>query len=84
VSGKYFIMREKQIHKGDRVKFTLGTRLVQGVVTEDRGPIGVKGRHLYLIEFSADPLSPHQIELPAEDVQLVRRPPAPKRRIIAR
>lgn len=64
-------MSESQIRKGDRVRFWLGTRSVQGEVKEDRGPIGVKGRHLYLVEFRPEPQSesPSQIELPADQLQ---------------
>jgi hypothetical protein len=65
-------MHEAQFHKGDRVKFRLGTRSVQGLVREDRGPIGVKGRRLYLVEFRAEPQSPSRIELPAEQLEAVR------------
>ncbi len=65
-------MPEAQFHKGDRVKFKLGTRSVQGLVKEDRGPIGIKGRHLYLVEFRAEPQSPSQIELPADQMEPVQ------------
>jgi hypothetical protein len=67
-------MPEQRFRKGDRVRFLFGTRSIEGVVKEDRGPIGVKGRHLYLVEFRfeshSDSLS--LIELPAEDLQLVQ------------
>ena len=60
-------MPEVQFRKGDLVRFRLGIRSVQGQVKEDRGPIGVKGRHLYLVEFLSEPqaVSLSQIELPA-------------------
>jgi hypothetical protein len=63
-------MPERQFRKGDLVRFQLGTRSVRGEVREDRGPIGVKGRHLYLVEFRPEPKSPSlsQIELPAEQL----------------
>jgi hypothetical protein len=50
----------------------MGTRLFQGVIKEDRGPIGVMGRHLYLVEFAREPQSaaPSQVELPAEEFQV--------------
>ena len=64
-------MPKNQFHKGDRVKFRLGTRSVQGLVKEDRGPIGIKGRHLYRVEFRAEPQSPAQIELPADQLEAV-------------
>ena len=39
-------------------------------------PIGVKGRHLYLVEFHAEPQSVSQslIELPADQLQSVQDP----------
>ena len=66
-------MPDRQYRKGDFVRFKLGTRSVQGEVKEDRGPIGVKGRQLYLIEFRPEAQSPSlsQIELPAEQLQSV-------------
>ena len=63
-------MPKSVYRKGDLVLFRVGVRTVQGVVKEDVGPIGVKGRHLYLVEFEAEPPAPYQIELPAEELQL--------------
>jgi hypothetical protein len=63
-------MPETLFHEGDRVKFHLGVRWVRGTITEDRGPIGIKGRRLYRVEFRDDQSIAH-IELPAEDLQLV-------------
>jgi hypothetical protein len=71
-------MATARIHKGDRVRFRLGTRSVQGFVKEDRGPIGIKGRRLYLVEFPADPQSPSRIELPADELEIVRSAVAAK------
>ena len=67
-------MPEAQFRKGDLVRFRLGTRSVQGEVKEDRGPIGVKGRHLFLVEFRSEPRSAalSQIELPADQLQSVQ------------
>lgn len=67
-------MPEGHFRKGDLVRFRLGTRLVQGEVKEDRGPIGVKGRHLYLVEFRPESLSLSlsQVELPADQLQAMR------------
>lgn len=64
-------MHEPRFRKGDLVKFRLGTRAVQGEVKEDRGPIGVDGRHLYLVEFRSEPepISLSSIELPASQLQ---------------
>jgi hypothetical protein len=64
-------MAEKQFSKGDVVRFLYGSRALQGTVKEDRGPIGVKGRHLYLIEFTREPQSTSEIELPADQLEPV-------------
>lgn len=62
---------DTRIKAGDRVRFSYGTRMVTGTVKEDRGPIGVKGRHLYLIAFLSEPDvgSSLQIELPADQLE---------------
>jgi hypothetical protein len=67
-------MPETRFRKGDLVTFRVGVRFVQGIVKEDRGPIGVKGRHLYLVEFRHEPLAPNvsRVELPADEMQPVR------------
>ena len=55
------------------MRFQFGIYAVQGVVKEDRGPIGIKGRRLYAVKFPfGDRLDPPSlIELPAVDLQLV-------------
>jgi hypothetical protein len=67
-------MAEAKFRKGDLVRFRLGTRSVQGEVKEDRGPIGIKGRHLYLVEFRSEAQSESvsEVELPAAELQAVR------------
>lgn len=66
-------MPEMKFRKGDRVRFRFGIYVVEGVVKEDRGPIGINGRHLYLVEFRFGPHgeSLSHIELPAERLQLL-------------
>jgi hypothetical protein len=67
-------MSKRQFCRGDLVRFKLGTRSVEGEVKEDRGPIGIKGRRLYLVEFRPESRSPSlsQIELPADQLQSVQ------------
>ena len=67
-------MSEPRFHKGDLVRFRFGTRSVQGSVKEDRGPIGIKGRHLYLVEFLPEPQSESLffVELPAEELEFAQ------------
>lgn len=66
-------MSERRFKRGDLVRFKAGTRIVQGTVKEDRGPIGLKGRRLYLIDFGPPQYAeePHLIELPAVELELV-------------
>ena len=63
----------KQVGERQLVTFKYGTRSVQGVVKEDRGPIGMKGRILYSIEFRPEAQLPHvsHIELPADQLKEV-------------
>lgn len=67
-------MAETRYRKGDVVRFLMVNRYIQGVVKEDRGNIGVKGRRLYAVEFRYEPQaeSLSLVELPAEDLELVR------------
>ena len=64
-------MTKKSFRTGQLVTFKYGTRSVQGVVKEDRGPIGMKGRVLYLVEFRPEVESPYvsHIELPADQLK---------------
>jgi hypothetical protein len=69
------VMSKQTFQVGQLVTFKYGTRDVQGVVKEDRGPIGMKGRVLYLVEFRRDTESPYlsHIELPADRLKKVER-----------
>ncbi len=68
-------MSKPTFQVGQRVNFKFGTRDMQGVVKEDRGPIGMKGRVLYRIEFRFDAEAPDlsYIELPADRLTKVER-----------
>lgn len=66
-------MSKQTIQVGQLVTFKYGTRNVQGLVKEDRGPIGMKGRVLYLVEFRPETQSGYvsHFELPADRLQKV-------------
>ena len=66
-------MSKKAFRLGQVVSFKYGSRSLQGVVKEDRGPIGMKGRVLYLVEFRPEAQSPYvsHIELPADQLREV-------------
>jgi hypothetical protein len=64
------VMKKGRFRGGDVVLFQWGLRRVGGVVKEDRGPIGVRGRRLYSIEFLPEEHAEENslIELPGEDL----------------
>jgi hypothetical protein len=66
-------MSERKFRAGQLVTFKYGSRSVQGVVKEDRGPIGMHGRVLYLVQFPPEPQSPYvsHIELSADRLKPV-------------
>lgn len=61
---------EPSFHVGDQVCFQRGPDLVEGVIVEDRGPLGIGGRRLYGIEYALSTGGPRYIELPAEDFRI--------------
>lgn len=54
---------------GDRVQVSLGRRRLPGVITEDRGAIGLRGRHLYQVLVPMDPFEPTTFELPEDEIE---------------
>jgi len=66
-------MIEVRFRKGDLVRFRLGVRFVEGTIKEDRGPLGIKGRHLYLVKFrlTTEDETLSDVELPACEMELV-------------
>ena len=64
-------MANSGFRKGDQVEFEFGLRTIRGIVTEDRGPIGIGGRRLYAVEFRPEAQSPTTsvVELPAEELR---------------
>ena len=59
---------------GDRVQIPLGRRKLAGVVIEDRGSIGVRGRRLYQVSVPMDPFDPATYELPEEEIEPMDEP----------
>ena len=58
-----------KVHVGDSVRVPVGHGKAAGIVTEDRGPIGKGGRHLYQIEVAMDPFDSITVELPEEEFE---------------
>lgn len=71
-------MTSDKLRVGDEVRFRLAGRIVVGRVREDRGPIGIGGRRLYLIAYEMGKDNPYTIELPRDEIEMVepRREPA--------
>jgi hypothetical protein len=66
-------MNSKEIRVGDRVKIDFGGGILYGRIKEDRGPLGVRGRHLYgiLIDVAEDEIAPY-VEMPAEEFEVIK------------
>ena len=64
--------REDEVKVGMAVKFRYVLGFRDGIVTEDRGGIGVGGRHLYRIESNPGLDSEVVLELPAERLELLQ------------
>ena len=64
-------MSTRAIHVGDRVQFQSGDRFITGQVREDRGPIGVGGRRLYLVVFEMGKDNWYRVELPADRLEVI-------------
>lgn len=64
---------ENRIAIGDQVQFTLGTSLAQGVVVDDRGPIGAGKVHIFRVSVSNDPYDDEVFEMPEDEIEVVNR-----------
>ncbi len=53
---------------GDRVVFRRGNREVEGVVVEDRGPLGIGGQRIYGLHYEFLPGETRYTEMPEEDL----------------
>jgi hypothetical protein len=61
------------VQVGDRVRLQWGFHDVDGVVVEDRGPLGVGGRRLYAIRFRLQFSEEDRIiELPASEFVVLK------------
>lgn len=53
---------------GDHVRLQYPGGLVEAVITEDRGPIGVRGRRLMRVEILDEEVPGRVLELPEEEL----------------
>jgi hypothetical protein len=73
-------------NKTPRAKFKVGDRVrfdhfkypyLRGTIVEDRGPLGVDGRRLYVVSKPSDPFDPELRTISEDRLELDRTPPAP-------
>jgi hypothetical protein len=64
-------MSSRAVHVGDKVRFRSGARSITGQVREDRGPIGIGGRRLYLVVYELGKGNWYNIELPAAEIEVI-------------
>jgi hypothetical protein len=65
-------MSWQAVHIGDTVRFRVGARSLTGQVREDRGPIGIGGRRLYLVAYELGKDNWYATELPAEEIEVLK------------
>lgn len=58
-----------KFHVGDWVTFLFGVERVRGVILEDRGPIGARGRQMFFVEVPLKHDEPLRFEMPADDLE---------------
>ncbi len=73
-------MNSQNIPIGARVTFRIAGRPFVGRVSEDRGPIGMGGRHLYSVRYEAGKGNWNFTELPVEDIEDVEFRPVNRRK----
>ena len=57
-----------RVRVGDRVRFRVGTREIVAEVVEDRGYIGVNGRHAVAVSFVGDDGEVEKLDWPADEL----------------
>lgn len=73
-------MKTQDIPVGAKVTFRIAGNPITGRVLEDRGPIGVGGRHLYTVRYELGKGNWYSIELPAVEIDTVEFKPVNSRR----
>jgi hypothetical protein len=62
---------------GDRVRFRFGLTDVEGVIVEDRGNLGGRGKRLYGIRFAFAESLDKYIEMSPDEYEVVSEAPKP-------
>lgn len=67
---------KKVVRVGDRVRFHIAAIEIVAEVVEDRGNIGVDGRHVVAVRFEGEDGEIQQMDWPAEEMVVLPRDPA--------
>jgi hypothetical protein len=73
-------MNTHDVPIGAKVRFRMAGRPLVGRVLQDRGPIGVGGRHLYLVRYEVGKGNWYSTELPADEIEDIEYKPVNLRR----
>jgi len=73
-------MSTRDVPVGAKVSFRLAGRPVVGRVLEDRGPIGIGGRHLYQVRYELGRGNWYSTELPAAEIEVLEARPVSRRK----
>lgn len=68
ISGGQVRSHKPRFKVGDRIQFMYMSKPVEGQIVEDRGSIGVGGRHLYRVVGQAGSVT-RVLELPDEELE---------------
>lgn len=73
-------MNSQKVPIGAKVTFRIAGRTFVGRVSEDRGPIGIGGRHLYLVRYELGKGNWNSTELSADEIEDIEYRPVNLRR----
>lgn len=65
--------KKRAVKVGDRVRFKISARELVAEVVEDRGYIGVNGRHVVAVRVSAPDGEDEKFDWPADDLTVLPR-----------
>jgi hypothetical protein len=74
-------MKTQDVPIGAKVTFRIAGRAQVGRVLEDRGPIGLGGRHLYLVRYEVGKGNWYSSELPADEIDDIEYKPLNRRKM---
>jgi hypothetical protein len=65
---------QRRLRVGTPVSLVLGSRRVEGVIVEERGPLAAGGRFLYRVEVAVTPEERVAFEMPEDELEVAEVP----------